>query len=210
MKKKRSISASSVSAAFELLVEEIEADIAEITQHGLRASERGDQKCAASCLERLGKITALREKLAVLRSDWAAVDEWFDEVDTESKSNRRDLGRLRRGERTPERRYYVPILRALEKLGGSASSGNVLESVLELMQHDLKKADFQPLASDPALPRWRNSASWARHSMCREGLLKTESPRGIWEISEAGKRYLSNFDSRGRNGNQQGHQGRLF
>jgi restriction system protein len=43
----------------------------------------------------------------------------------------------------------------------------------------------------PDNPRWRNAAQWARNSMVNEGLLKKDSPRGVWEISDKGKQYLT-------------------
>ena len=58
------------------------------------------------------------------------------------------------------------------------------------MQDTLKEVDFQPLASDPDLLRWRNTAQWAKSAMVKESLLKADSRRGIWEISDAGRRQL--------------------
>jgi hypothetical protein len=66
--------------------------------------------------------------------------------------------------------------------------GQILDRVGQVMRSVLRDVDYQPLASDPELPRWRNSAQWARNSMVQEGLLKNDSPRGIWEISDAGQR----------------------
>jgi hypothetical protein len=40
------------------------------------------------------------------------------------------------------------------------------------------------------MPRWKNAAQWARNSMVKEGFLRNDSPRGAWQISEAGKRFL--------------------
>ncbi|GIW83286.1 MAG: hypothetical protein KatS3mg105_5093 [Gemmatales bacterium] len=182
--------ATSVSAAFEMLLEEIEADIDVVNHQGSRAFERRDYDAARDVLERVAKITAFREKLDTLRREWHQIAGSPDVDDEETQTHRRDLGRLQRGQRTPEQEYYVPILRALDDLGGSAPLGDVLDRVHEMMRDILRDVDFQPLASDPALPRWRNAAQWARNSMCREGLLKNDSPRGIWEISEAGRRYL--------------------
>jgi hypothetical protein len=48
--------------------------------------------------------------------------------------------------------------------------------------------DYQPLPSDPDIIRWRKTGQWCRNTMVRQGLLKRDSPRGIWEISEEGKR----------------------
>ena len=83
--------------------------------------------------------------------------------DEETRAERRNLGKLRKGLRTPEAAYYKPIL---------------------------KDVDYDPLASGPDNPRWRNAGQWARNSMVNEGLLKRDSPRGIWEITDAGRQVL--------------------
>jgi len=80
----------------------------------------------------------------------------------------------------------------LADAGGSAKASNVLERVGEIMKPRLKSVDFEPLASGPDNPRWRNAAQWARNSMVNEGLLKSDSRRGVWEISDEGRRWLSN------------------
>lgn len=66
----------------------------------------------------------------------------------------------------------------------------VLDRVLQSMKGTLKDLDYDPLASNPDMPRWKNAAQWARNSMVKEGLLRNDSPRGVWQISEAGIRYL--------------------
>ncbi len=190
MSKTESSHVTSVSAAFELLLEEIEADIEVVNQQGSRAFEQRDYGTARDVLERVAKITSFREKLDVLRREWIQIAGPPEEDDEVTQIHRSDLGRLQRGQRTPEREYFIPILQTLEELGGSAQLGKVLDRVHELMNDVLRDVDFQPLASDPALPRWRNAAQWARNSMCRDGLLKNDSPRGVWEISESGRRYL--------------------
>ena len=68
--------------------------------------------------------------------------------------------------------------------------GQVLEGVRYRMQGVLRDVDFQPLASDPDLPRWRNTAQWARNSLVKQRLMRSDSQRGTWEISDAGRRYL--------------------
>ncbi|NOX56036.1 MAG: hypothetical protein GXP27_16660 [Planctomycetes bacterium] len=181
---------TSVAAAFEILIEEIEADIDFVNQQGSQAFENRDYDRAREALEKAAQITAFREKVGDLRREWRQIVGGDQSRDDETRAHRRDLGRLRRRLRTPEQEYYRPILRALEELGGSASLNDVLDRVYELMKDSLREVDFEPLASDPRLPRWRNAAQWARHSMVREGLLKNDSPRGIWEITELGRQYF--------------------
>lgn len=114
------------------------------------------------------------------------------EEDEETRAERRNLGKLRKGLRTPESEYYLPLLRVLEQMGGSGKVSDILDRIKKVMKPVLKPVDYDPLASGPDNPRWRNTAQWARNSMIRDGLLKADSPRGVWEISEKGREMLRN------------------
>ncbi|MFQ6041788.1 MAG: winged helix-turn-helix domain-containing protein [Candidatus Poribacteria bacterium] len=97
--------------------------------------------------------------------------------------------RLPHGEKTPQEAYEKPILQALVQLGGSGT----VDSVLSLVEEQMR-AFFRPIDLEPTSPgrdlRWRNTAKWARNKLREEGLIKADSPRGIWEISEKGREYL--------------------
>jgi len=101
--------------------------------------------------------------------------------------------KLSRGLKTPQAKFRLPILRALMSLGGSASINEVIDIIKEDMKDELNKYDYEPLKSTPHFPRWRNTAQWERDTMVKIGLLKKDSPRTIWEISDDGKTYLKNF-----------------
>jgi hypothetical protein len=182
---------SNVAAAFEMLLEEVEAEIDFVNGVGAKAFGGRDYDKAKEALGRAGVLTAFRDKVAILRREWeelaAAAERDEDEA---TKAERRDLGRLRKGIRTPEAAYCVPILRALSEMKGAGRIGPVLERVGQIMKPVLKDVDYQPLASDPDNLRWRNAAQWARNSMVREGLLKADSPRGLWEITDKGRALL--------------------
>lgn len=178
---------SNVSSAFEMLLEEVEAEIDFFTRIGSRAFESRDFRKVDEARTQAEKFTAFRDKVAALRKDWDAISGSEAEEDEETKAERRNLGRLRKGLRTPEAAYCLPILKALIELGGSAKMQAVLDKVHKAMKPILKDVDHEPLASDPDMPRWRNSAQWARNTMRQEGLLKDDSPHGTWEISPAGK-----------------------
>jgi hypothetical protein len=106
-------------------------------------------------------------------------------------------GRLARGLRTPESAFILPILRALDELGGKAPMQQVLEKIGAAMKDQFRDVDYQPLKSDPNHPRWNNTAQWARNTMVAEGLLKGNSQRGIWEIAAAGRERLRTSESAG-------------
>jgi hypothetical protein len=93
--------------------------------------------------------------------------------------------KLRKGLKTPQQAYRHPILEALYELGGSASVGDVLEVVEKKMKPLLNEVDYQKLPSGVDI-RWRNTAMWERFRLVKEGLLKSESPDGIWELSDKG------------------------
>jgi len=182
---------TNVVAAFEILLEEVEAEIEFINRVGAKAFEGRDYDRAREVLERAAQLFAFRDKVAALRKDWdgLTLTSVGDEDETAS-AERRNLGRLGRGLRTREEAYFKPILQTLVELGGSAKMGDTLVRVEKRMKGTLKDVDYDPLASDPEMPRWRNTAQWARNSMVKTGLLKADSPRGIWEISDDGRRVL--------------------
>lgn len=182
---------SNVSSAFEMLLEEVEAEIDFVNTVGSKAFEARDYDRAREALERAGTLTAFRDKVASLRKEWdelAAVAE--SQEDEETRAARRNLGRLRRGQRTPEASYYRPILEVLAEMGGSGETAEVVDRVGERMKDVLRDVDHDPLASSPDNPRWRNAAQWARNTMVREGLLMAASPRGVWELSDKGRQAL--------------------
>jgi hypothetical protein len=92
--------------------------------------------------------------------------------------------------RTPDREFRIPILRALEEKDGRAPTIDILERVEELMRPRLKPIDYQPMTSGQI--RWRSAANFERKHMALERvpLINPTSPRGIWEITDAGREYL--------------------
>jgi len=182
---------TNVSSAFEMLLEEVETEIDFVNGVGSKAFEGRDYDRAKEALERSGMLTAFRDKLATLRKEWEQMAAAAErDEDAETRAQRRNLGKLRKGQRTPEAAYYKPILKVLKEMGGSGKVADVLERVGQIMKSILKDVDYDPLASGPDNPRWRNAGQWARNSMVNDGLLKRDSPRGVWEITDAGRQAL--------------------
>jgi hypothetical protein len=90
---------------------------------------------------------------------------------------------------TSQKAYQIPLLEALVELGGRASVSKVLERVYEKVKHSLTPKDLETLPSGGDI-RWRNAVMWVRSKLKDQGLLAADSPKGIWEITEAGRRYL--------------------
>jgi len=102
-----------------------------------------------------------------------------------SKKRNTHAGRLQRGLKTSQHAYRQPILEAVNELGGSASVDDVLNRVGEKMKSLFTPFDYQKLPSGIDI-RWRNTAMWERFELVKDGLLKSNSHTGIWEISDKG------------------------
>jgi hypothetical protein len=75
-------------------------------------------------------------------------------------------------------------------MGGQGTSDEVCQRVEQLLKDELKEHDYQRLPSKGQPVRWRNNVQWARNALKNQGLLKPDSPFGIWEISDEGRAFL--------------------
>ena len=180
-----------VNEAFEILLEELEVVIDLLNEAGAEAFKKSDYEKVKESIERATQITEFREKVKSLQKEWANL--YSVRLEHPKKRKRKTLRKLSKGLRTPEDAFRRPILESLIELGGSAPMKEVLDLVEKKMKGVLNKYDYQPLPSDPKSKRWRNTAQWCRNTLVREGLLKGDSPYGIWEISNKGRDEVFNL-----------------
>lgn len=177
--------------ALEMVMEEIESVVETLREEGADAFRKDELDSIAEIKNCIEEIKKFREKVKDLQKEWKRL---FDKEVAESMqktSKRRSIGqRLERGLRTPEDYFRLPTLESLVELGGSAPMRDVLDKVFKKMESVLNEYDLQGLHST-GQPRWENTAQWCRNSMVIEGFLTADSPRGIWAISEEGRRFLS-------------------
>lgn len=182
-----------VNIAFEILLEEIEMITNALNEEGAATFKAGDYDAARRAIEQATRLAEFREKVKALQKEWAATG---SKAPVRKKTVKRPAKqRLPRGLRTAEDHFRRPILEALVELGGKASIREVLDRVEKKMAGKLTKYDLEPLPSDRKTVRWRNAAQWCRNSLVREGLMKADSPYGIWEISESGRKALQDESS---------------
>ena len=182
---------NTIETAFDILMEEFSVGIHALNEAGAQAFAAGDYQNVDAFRKQAQRLTEVRNEVAALRKRWSvgiSIPSVASKSDVRNpKTKIRKSKRLPRGVRTPEGAFRLPILQALVTLGGSAPVRDVLDIVEHLMKSQLNEIDYQALPSNPRLPRWRNAAQWTRQSMVNEGLLRSDSPRGIWEITEAGR-----------------------
>jgi hypothetical protein len=171
-----------VVLAFEVLLEEIEETVNSLNQMGAEAFEKGDYGLARDLIDKGSRMASFREKVQNLQKEWKNL------FAPSPKPRKVVKERLKKGMRTPEDFFRDPILTVLLEMGGSAPMSEVLDRVYEKVKASLNEYDLQPLPSDPQSIRWRSTAQWCRYTLVREGLLRSDSPRGTWELSEEGRR----------------------
>jgi len=175
-----------VNAAFEILLEEIEEVFNTISKEGEESFKARDFDKAKTLIEYGERLKDFREKVKTLQREWQTI---FSERIPTRRQKRQTKERLERGLRTPEESYVMPILESIIELGGKAEMKDVLNLVHEKMKNILNSYDYEPLPSNPKQKRWENTAQWARNTMVNEGLLAKDSPRGIWEITDKGRKF---------------------
>lgn len=97
--------------------------------------------------------------------------------------------RVPKGSIVPEEEYELPILRALAHLGGRVPTSEVIAQVEKEMGTRLTDVDREELTSGGV--RWQNRVQFVRLKLIKKGEMVEGSPRGIWEISPAGRERIT-------------------
>ena len=182
--------ASGVSAAFLSLLEAIEEENRLVNALVSKTLEQSEHDKAKAIVERSKELSAFRVKIEQFYGEWrklATAPQRDKGVQTSVM--RRGSGRRRKGERTSREEYYIPVLQALAGIGGKGKTAEVLDRVGELMEPILRNED-QARTSKSHEVGWRNYARWARGKLVKDGRMRSDSPRGVWEISENGRASL--------------------
>lgn len=94
----------------------------------------------------------------------------------------------RRGVKLPQKEFRPALMWAVYKLEKSASKKQVCKYVYELIKDRLSEVDYEPVKTGEA--RWLNAVCWERSVLVKEGLFRSTSERGIWELSDKGARLV--------------------
>ncbi len=182
-----------VNTAFEILLEEIEEVFNMISTEGEEAFKAQDFDKARTLIEYGERLKCFREKVKALQREWQTI---FGDIIPIQAREKQVKERLKKGLRTPEEQFIIPILESIIELGVKAEVRDVLKLVHEKMKGVLNSYDYKPLPSNPKQKRWENTAKWARYTMVNEGLLAKDSPWGIWEITDKGKKFYEENKNR--------------
>ena len=86
----------------------------------------------------------------------------------------------------------MPLLEVCQFAGASAQVRNLKAELERILKSRLSPDDYALLSGGEV--RWVNRAQWVRKYMIQGGLLASNSPRGIWEITPEGEALLQSGD----------------
>lgn len=86
--------------------------------------------------------------------------------------------------RTDRQVLREQIILALQRLGGRAKVSDVIEEMTRQLDGKLQPGDLVLRGGATKEPAWQNNTQWERYQMVQDGLLRGDSPRGVWELSE--------------------------
>ncbi len=94
--------------------------------------------------------------------------------------------RAAKGSLLPASEYEIPLLEALDELGGYGPAAAVMKRLREKEKLDdkLTAIDLEKVKSGEV--RWKSRTQFVRISLIRAGYMRDDSPRGTWEIAPAG------------------------
>ena len=85
--------------------------------------------------------------------------------------------------KTSQDNLRLLILQSLQSRHGKATVSEVKADLAEYLNGQLQAGDLEYRKDGKTLV-WLNNMQWERLRMCRDGLIRTDSKSGIWELTE--------------------------
>lgn len=146
---------------------------------GILVPEELRQK-RADLVEEVGPADEAEQTLAYLRNEVGSLAERLGKPGN-SRQRRPTGPRSARKQTTHRNRLRELIMEALCELGGSARTRDVLDRITAKLNGQLQPGDIETRQGGELV--WRNNARFERFRMIQDGLLKADSPQGMWELA---------------------------
>ena len=105
---------------------------------------------------------------------------------TDARNAKKPRARRSRTPKTDKMVLRRNIIKALRTLGGRAKVADVIEEMGRQLEGKLLPGDLEWRESTNEYA-WQNNAKWERYKMTQDGTLRSDSPRGFWELAEERK-----------------------
>jgi hypothetical protein len=133
----------------------------------------------------LAEVDAAQDAINYLENHLDRILKHLKRLNISSHKARGRKGRRAQGSRqpvTPQEAYEPLIIEALKEFGGRAYARDVRTWIEKKMKKRFLPGDLATRLSDGRTIVWWNNAQWQRQKMVYKGILKNDSPRGVWEL----------------------------
>ena len=153
---------------------------------GLRAEKLRLADAQARSEEAVGKLRTFVDGLEQLVRPYFSKDRGQQESTDAPQVRRRSRGEAKVTDGATLRGLIIDILRSH---GGSARVPEIIEEMAERLQGQLLPGDLELVklggnAPPTWCPSWQRRAHSERRRMVLEGLLRSDSPVGVWELTD--------------------------
>lgn len=179
-----------INDGLDLVFEEVERVIDSLNEQGAQKLKQREYEKAREAMELVERIEFFKNKIGEIKKDWTQIS------DTTKKNFHGKNGKKKQGKKPhslglPKGEFKFPLLEALGALGGSGDLNKVLELVFDTIKDELTEYDLKPIGSKSRDQKWRRKAFSCKFDLAKEGLIKTKSQRGIWELTAKGMNILN-------------------
>lgn len=154
------------------------------------------QLAQAQQRKEFGVVARAAQQLEALQQVWVALEGAQEALRAFAKqfgveAPEKTAGRPAKGRGgTPQKAYRRPLLEALQELGGTGKTKEVLQRVLERTRERLFPEDFEYIVHGKKKePVWMNRARWEIAALKEEGLVEPGG-YGVLILTDKGRRYL--------------------
>jgi hypothetical protein len=104
------------------------------------------------------------------------------------RRSRDDGSPVRKGRLTPRKTLIRAIVQVMEQMGNSGHKREIHNRLENVLADVLNPEDYELDSS--GLVTWHHQVDWARMYMVQIGMMRNDSPRGVWELTENYKELL--------------------
>lgn len=171
-----------VDEAFTALRQALIDELKEAKKVGQRAFEESAFESAQDAARRGAAAGAVLREVEVLADRWQG-GEIQDEQPPVLPDPEQPLRQAARAAGVQQTDYVLPILQALQELGGKGTARQVLDLVEAALELETKNGNGTANG-------WRVAAQTASAALVKRGFISADSPEGEWKLTTKGRLYF--------------------
>jgi len=194
-----------VVEAFDMLIEELERIIPDLSAQGKDLMDRQEYAQARALIDKAEAVVKFKARVDALKQEWLNLQvppikppqpvQAPKQPKAKKPLKHAEKGKLQEGLRTKNSDFHMPILKALAGHGGSLKFAELIK-VLENDMKDVLNVHDWALLPNGITIRWVNNVGWAKTPLREAGYISATAPIGTWEITPEGRQALVEFQQK--------------